>query len=126
MDKEKLVKVYNMLNSSDKDNMYMGFKILESYDVNNITEEIFYLYMYASPALGEWQESFKASSELLCGKMKVGVSLKNSLIATHNWHLCIHKDKPYMKELLIEEHMKDLKRIFKTLDQEVKFKIVYE
>jgi len=126
MDKEKLVKIYNMLNSSDKDNMYMGFKILESYDVNKIEEEIFYLYMYAAPALGEWQENFKASSELLCEKIRVGVSLKNSLIATHNWHLCIHDNKPYMKELLIEEHMKDLKRIFKTIGQEVKFKIVYE
>lgn len=126
MDKEKLVKIYNMLNSSDRDNMYMAFMILKSYKPDEIEEEIFYLYMYTNTEFVDWMDNFTLHTETLCKKLEVGASLKNSLLATHNWHLCIHKDKPYIKELLIEEHMKDLKRIFKTLDQEVKFKIVYE
>ena len=43
MDKEKLLRIYNMLNSSDKENMYMGFKILESYDIKTIEEEVIYV-----------------------------------------------------------------------------------
>ena len=126
MNKEKLVKIYNMLNSSDRDNMYMAFKILESYKPDKIKEEIFYLYMYTNTELVGWMDNFTLHTETVCKKLELGISLKNSLLATHNWHLCIHKDKPYIKELLIEEHMKDLKRIFKTLNQEIKFKIVYE
>ena len=126
MDKEKLLRVYNMLNSSDKENMYMGFKILESYDIKTIEEEVMYLYLYTKPTPMDWKRDYEDGMSLARRKFMSEKKPHRNALITHNWGHCINNDKTYISELLIEEHMKDLKRIFKTLDQEIKFKIVYE